>query len=165
MFEHFPLSIFFMQKLTHQLFLYSPSSAACSITVRLSPSFCLYSQNPAFIFYCVVAAPANPAQLQPWGEDSFPPTPLLSPWCGDSFIVLLQLAISSHYHCVPEFTQPVDNREREKTAEYQWHNYSRLWRLKKKKELEDCEHWWAERRRLSSFTHPSLQASECLLLF
>lgn len=44
----------------------------------------------------------------------------------DSFTMLLELARSSHSHCVPEFTQPVEKREerkrkggREKPAEYQ----------------------------------------------
>lgn len=47
----------------------------------------------------------------------------------DSFTMLLELARSSHSHCVPEFTQPVEKREerkrkggREKPAEYQWQN-------------------------------------------
>lgn len=31
----------------------------------------------------------------------------------DSFTVLLEFARSSHSHCVPEFTQPVDNGEKE----------------------------------------------------
>lgn len=35
----------------------------------------------------------------------------------------------------------------------------------KKGSWEGCKRWWAERRRLSSFTHPSSQAPQHLLLF
>lgn len=145
-----------MHKLTHDLFLYSLCSAACFIT---GPLYLYHSPTIlAFIFSYVIADPANPAPLQPL-------LPLLSPWFGDSFVVLLDLPISSHYHCVPEISQHVDNgeREREKTAQYQWYNYSTVWR--QEKELEDCEHWWVERRRLCSFTHPSSQASQHLSPF
>lgn len=44
----------------------------------LSPSLPLFSWNPAFIFHCGVAHPANPAPLQPWEGDFFPIAPLLS---------------------------------------------------------------------------------------
>lgn len=78
-------------------------------------------KNPTFIFYCGEADPTNHAPLQPCGGESFPPDPFLSLWSGQ-FTVLLEFTRSSHLHCVPEFTQPVDNGERE----YQWHNCSRL---------------------------------------
>ena len=43
-----------------------------------APPPALFLWIPAFIFYCCVAYPANPASLQPWGRSSFPPAALLS---------------------------------------------------------------------------------------
>lgn len=51
-------------------------------SLLLSSSPLPFSWNPAFVFYCGVAYPVNPAPLQPWGGDSFPPAPLLSPRSG-----------------------------------------------------------------------------------
>lgn len=85
---------------------------------------------------------------------------LSSPWSGGMLRVIyecsLQLVWSSHSRCVPGFTQPVEQGERgrkEETSE------SELQQTVGDKELEGSKHWWAERRRLSSFTHPSSQAA------
>lgn len=52
--------------------------------------------------------------------------------------MLLELPISSHYRCVPEISQHVDNGERERELQ----NISDITTAQsegKKKELEDCE--------------------------
>lgn len=50
------------------------------------------------------------------GGVSFPPGPVLSLWSGQ-FTVPLEFSRSSHLQCVPEFSPPGENRERERERE------------------------------------------------
>lgn len=134
----------------------------CSLLLCSSP----YSWNPAFIFYCGVAHPANPAPLQPWGGDSFPPAPFLSPRSGGLSGLILQCCWSCpdlHTHTVCLSLPSLYRRERGRERKRQ--NISDRATADSEGEKKGSKHWWAERRRLSSFTHPSWRAPQHLLLF
>lgn len=128
------------------MFLFSLPQFSCSLLI--TPPLALKILH----LYSAVVRQTQPIMLHCSlvEESSSPPDPFLSLWSGQ-FTVLLEFTRSSHLHCVPEFTQPVDNGGRE----YQWHNCSRLRRQRGSWKTK-C--WWAERRRLCSFTHPSSQS-------
>lgn len=112
----------FIQKLPHMLFpvlmfLFSLPQFSCSLLI--TPPLALKILH----LYSVVVRQTQPIMLHCSRVEESPssPDPFLSLWSGQ-FRVLLEFTRSSHLHCVPEFTQPVDNGGRE----YQWHNCSRL---------------------------------------
>lgn len=168
---HFPPFIFFLQNIPHQLFLHSPLSAACSFC-----SFPLPVTLPLFLKSCIyiLLRCGSPSQscstatlrrrlpslllLFAFSPQSGGLSRLIYNASGVGQIFTLTLCAWVHPACREEREGESKNGRISVTELQQTEG-------EKEGELEGCEHWWAERRRLSSFTHPSSQALQHLLRF
>lgn len=166
---HFPPFIFFLQNIPHQLFLHSPLSAACSfcsfplpVTLPLFPKSCIYillrCGSPSQSCSTATLRRRLPSLLLlfAFSPQSGGLSRLIYNASGVGQIFTLTLCAWVHPACREEREGESKNGRISVTELQQTEG-------EKEGELEGCEHWWAERRRLSSFTHPSSQALQHLL--
>lgn len=144
----------------------------CSLLLCSSP---LPIHAPLFLKFCIYillrCGSRQPILLHCNLEEEtpFPPAPLHSPGSGGLSRLIYNAAgvgqIFTLTLCARVCPACREERERERKRQNIGDRSTADSEGEKEGELEGCKCWWAERRRQSSFTHPSSQAPQYLLFF